>query len=455
MNPVRDTIAAVATAQGRGGVGIVRVSGPLAARIADAICGRTPNPRFAHYGPFLDASGQTLDEGIALYFPGPNSFTGEDVFELQGHGGPVVLDILLRRCMELGARQARPGEFSERAFLNDKLDLAQAEAIADLIEASSEQAARNALRSLQGAFSRRVHSLTEQLIELRIYVEAAIDFPEEEIDFLADGHVLRLLDGVRDNLSTVIREAGQGALLRDGMNVVIAGRPNAGKSSLLNALAGREAAIVTDIAGTTRDVLREHIHIDGMPLHVVDTAGLRDTDDHVEKIGVERALKAITEADRVLLMVDATAPEATDPFALWPEFLDQRPDPAKVTLIRNKADLSGEPVRLDISEDGHVTLSLSARTGDGLDLLREHLKSCMGYQQTFESTFSARRRHLEALRQAGDFLEHGRNQLTLAGAGELLAEDLRQAQHALGEITGAFSSDDLLGRIFSSFCIGK
>jgi tRNA modification GTPase len=455
MNPVRDTIAAVATAQGRGGVGIVRVSGPLAARIADAICGRTPNPRFAHYGPFLDASGQTLDEGIALYFPGPNSFTGEDVFELQGHGGPVVLDILLRRCMELGARQARPGEFSERAFLNDKLDLAQAEAIADLIEASSEQAARNALRSLQGAFSRRVHSLTEQLIELRIYVEAAIDFPEEEIDFLADGHVLRLLDGVRDNLSTVIREAGQGALLRDGMNVVIAGRPNAGKSSLLNALAGREAAIVTDIAGTTRDVLREHIHIDGMPLHVVDTAGLRDTDDHVEKIGVERALKAITEADRVLLMVDATAPEATDPFALWPEFLDQRPDPAKVTLIRNKADLSGEPVRLDISEDGHVTLSLSARTGDGLELLREHLKSCMGYQQTFESTFSARRRHLEALRQTGDYLEHGRNQLTLAGAGELLAEDLRQAQHALGEITGAFSSDDLLGRIFSSFCIGK
>ncbi|MGQ7816476.1 tRNA uridine-5-carboxymethylaminomethyl(34) synthesis GTPase MnmE [Metapseudomonas furukawaii] len=455
MNPVRDTIAAVATAQGRGGVGIVRVSGPLAAQIADAICSRTPNPRFAHYGPFLDASGQTLDEGIALYFPGPNSFTGEDVFELQGHGGPVVLDILLRRCMELGARQARPGEFSERAFLNDKLDLAQAEAIADLIEASSEQAARNALRSLQGAFSRRVHSLTEQLIELRIYVEAAIDFPEEEIDFLADGHVLRLLDGVRDNLSTVIREAGQGALLRDGMNVVIAGRPNAGKSSLLNALAGREAAIVTDIAGTTRDVLREHIHIDGMPLHVVDTAGLRDTDDHVEKIGVERALKAITEADRVLLMVDATAPEATDPFALWPEFLDQRPDPAKVTLIRNKADLSGEPVRLDISEDGHVTLSLSARTGDGLELLREHLKSCMGYQQTFESTFSARRRHLEALRQAGDFLEHGRNQLTLAGAGELLAEDLRQAQHALGEITGAFSSDDLLGRIFSSFCIGK
>lgn len=455
MNAPRETIAAVATAQGRGGVGIVRVSGPQAAHIAQAVAGRQLKPRYAHYGPFHDASGATLDEGLALYFPGPNSFTGEDVLELQGHGGPVVLDLLLRRCLELGARQARPGEFSERAFLNDKLDLAQAEAIADLIEASSEQAARNALRSLQGEFSRRVHALTEKLIQLRIYVEAAIDFPEEEIDFLADGHVLGLLDGVRENLSTVLREAGQGALLREGMTVVIAGRPNAGKSSLLNALAGREAAIVTDIAGTTRDVLREHIHIDGMPLHVVDTAGLRDTDDHVEKIGVERALKAIAEADRVLLVVDATSAESADPFALWPEFLDSRPDPAKVTLIRNKADLSGDTIDLQSSADGHVTLSLSARSGDGLELLREHLKACMGYEQTAESNFSARRRHLEALRQASAHLEHGRNQLTAAGAGELLAEDLRHAQQSLGEITGAFSSDDLLGRIFSSFCIGK
>lgn len=455
MNAVRETIAAVATAQGRGGVGIVRVSGPQAARIAQAIAGRQLQPRHAHYGPFRDAAGDTLDEGLALYFPGPNSFTGEDVLELQGHGGPVVLDLLLRRCLELGARQARPGEFSERAFLNDKLDLAQAEAIADLIEASSEQAARNALRSLQGEFSRRVQGLTEKLIQLRIYVEAAIDFPEEEIDFLADGHVLGLLDGVRENLSTVLREAGQGALLREGMTVVIAGRPNAGKSSLLNALAGREAAIVTEIAGTTRDVLREHIHIDGMPLHVVDTAGLRDTDDHVEKIGVERALKAIEEADRVLLVVDATAAESADPFALWPEFLDSRPDPAKVTLIRNKADLSGDTVDLQTSADGHVTLNLSARSGEGLELLREHLKACMGYEQTAESSFSARRRHLEALRQASSHLEHGRSQLTLAGAGELLAEDLRHAHQALGEITGAFSSDDLLGRIFSSFCIGK
>ncbi|GGU48499.1 tRNA modification GTPase MnmE [Pseudomonas laurentiana] len=456
MNTPRETIAAIATAQGRGGVGIVRISGPLASQAGLSIAGRTLTPRYAHYGPFRGDDGHVIDEGLALYFPGPNSFTGEDVLELQGHGGPVVLDMLLQRCLQLGCRLARPGEFSERAFLNDKLDLAQAEAIADLIEASSAQAARNALRSLQGEFSRRVDKLTERLINLRIYVEAAIDFPEEEIDFLADGHVLSMLDQVRAELSTVLREAGQGALLRDGMNVVIAGRPNAGKSSLLNVLAGREAAIVTDIAGTTRDILREHIHIDGMPLHVIDTAGLRDTDDHVEKIGVERALKAIGEADRVLLVVDSTAPEASDPFALWPEFLDLRPDPAKVTLIRNKADLSGEPITMTHSDDGHVTITLSAKDADmGLDLLREHLKACMGYEQTAESSFSARRRHLEALRQASDNLEHGRAQLTLAGAGELLAEDLRQAQQALGEITGAFSSDDLLGRIFSSFCIGK
>ncbi len=455
MNPNQDTIAAVATATGRGGVGIIRVSGPRARAMAITLGGREPKPRYAHYGPLFADSGVVLDEGLLLFFPGPHSFTGEDVLELQGHGGPVVLDMLLRRCLQLGARMARPGEFSERAFLNDKLDLAQAEAIADLIEASSEQAARNALRSLQGEFSRRVHALTETLIGLRIYVEAAIDFPEEEIDFLADGHVLSQLDAVRQELASVLREAGQGALLRDGMTVVIAGRPNAGKSSLLNALAGREAAIVTDIAGTTRDVLREHIHIDGMPLHVVDTAGLRDTHDQVERIGVERALKAIGEADRILLVVDSTAPEADDPFALWPEFLEQRPDPHKVTLIRNKADLSGETVGLETCTDGHITLTLSARGLEGLDLLREHLKACMGYEQTSEGSFSARRRHLQALQQASASLEHGREQLTVLGAGELLAEDLRMAQQALGEITGAFTPDDLLGRIFSSFCIGK
>jgi tRNA modification GTPase len=455
MTSSADTIVAIATAPGRGGVGIVRVSGPLAGSIAQAVGRRELRPRHAHHGGFHGEAGEVLDEGLLLYFPGPNSFTGEDVLELQGHGGPVVLDMLLQRCIQLGARLARPGEFSERAFLNDKLDLAQAEAIADLIEASSAQAARNAVRSLQGAFSQRVEDLTEQLIQLRIQVEAAIDFPEEEIDFLADGHILSLLEGVRAQLLTVQREAGQGALLRDGMNVVIAGRPNAGKSSLLNALAGRESAIVTDIAGTTRDVLREHIHIDGMPLHVLDTAGLRDTSDAVEQIGVQRALEAIQQADRVLLVVDASAPESADPDQLWPEFFQDRPQPGQVTLIRNKADLVNAAIGMQEDDQGRVGISLSARSGAGIELLREHLKGCMGYQQTAEGSFSARRRHLDALARAEAHLDHGHRQLTEAGAGELLAEDLRQAQQALGEITGAFSPDDLLGRIFSSFCIGK
>ncbi|MBE7928006.1 tRNA uridine-5-carboxymethylaminomethyl(34) synthesis GTPase MnmE [Pseudomonas saudiphocaensis] len=455
MRPDHETIAAVATAPGRGGIGVVRVSGPRAKALAITLTGREPVARHAHYGPFHADDGEVIDEGLMLFFPGPHSFTGEDVLELQGHGGPVVMDMLLRRCVELGARLARPGEFSERAFLNDKLDLAQAEAIADLIEASSAQAALNAVRSLQGEFSRRVHQLTERLIQLRIYVEAAIDFPEEEIDFLADGHVLGLLEGVRGELSTVLREAGQGALLREGMTVVIAGLPNAGKSSLLNALAGREAAIVTDIAGTTRDILREHIHIDGMPLHIIDTAGLRDTDDQVERIGIERAIKAIAEADRILLMVDASTSAIGSDESPWPDFLKTKPDPLRTTLIRNKADLTGEPIGLSTSSNGETVLSLSARSRQGLEVLREHLKTCMGYDQTAESSFSARRRHLDALRQAQQHLDHGHTQLTLAGAGELLAEDLRQAQQALGEITGAFSSDDLLGRIFSSFCIGK
>ncbi|MGN2624788.1 tRNA uridine-5-carboxymethylaminomethyl(34) synthesis GTPase MnmE [Stutzerimonas balearica] len=455
MSHVRETIAAVATAPGRGGVGIVRVSGPRAKPIAITLTGKEPIARHAHYGPFHDDVGEVIDEGIMLFFPGPHSFTGEDVLELQGHGGPVVLDMLLQRCLELGARPARPGEFSERAFLNDKLDLAQAEAIADLIEASSAQAARNAVRSLQGEFSRRVHQLVEQLIALRIYVEAAIDFPEEEIDFLADGHVLTELQELQRSLAQVLREAGQGALLRDGMTVVIAGRPNAGKSSLLNALAGREAAIVTDIAGTTRDVLREHIVIDGMPLHVIDTAGLRETDDQVERIGVQRALGAIEQADRILLVVDASAPEAADPASLWPEFLDCQPPQGKVTVIRNKIDLTGESALLRLADDGQATVAMSVREGEGLELLREHLKACMGFDQTAESSFSARRRHLQALHLADEHLRHGGEQLVGAGAGELLAEDLRLAQQALGEVTGAFSSDDLLGRIFSSFCIGK
>ena len=338
----QDTIAAQATAPGRGGVGIVRVSGPQALRVAREILKFEPSPRSAHFTPFYDDDGQILDEGIALYFPNPNSFTGEDVLELQGHGGPVILDMLQKRIFALGVRQANPGEFSERAFLNDKLDLAQAEAIADLIDSTSEQAARSAQRSLQGAFSRRVNGLVESLIDLRIYVEAAIDFPEEEIDFLNDGKVTGELASITQQLNDVIREAGQGALLRDGMTVVIAGRPNAGKSSLMNVLAGRETAIVTNIAGTTRDVLKEHINIDGMPLHVIDTAGLRETNDRVEQIGVERAFQAIGDADRVLLMVDSSSTSATHGHDIWPEFADRLPNRQKLTIIRNKIDLTGE-----------------------------------------------------------------------------------------------------------------
>lgn len=449
-----DTIAAIATAPGRAGVGMVRVSGPRARTIAEQILGFAPRPRYAHYGPFRDADGTVLDEGIGLFFPNPHSFTGEDVFELQGHGGTVILDLLLRAVCEQGARLARPGEFSERAFLNDKLDLAQAEAIADLIESSSEQAARCAVRSLQGAFSQRIDALVEALTHLRIYVEAAIDFPEEEIDFLADGKVAADLQGIRADLDTIQREAQQGTILRDGMSVVIAGRPNAGKSSLLNALAGREAAIVTAIEGTTRDVLREHIHIDGMPLHIIDTAGLRDSPDEVEQIGIARAWEEIRQADRILLMVDATTTDETEPHRLWPDFIDQLPASAPVTVIRNKVDLSGEQVGFTEADPAPV-LRLAARSGEGLELLRDHLKTCMGYASTTEGGFLARRRHLVALEKAAGSLQDGQAQLDGFGAGELLAEDLRMAADALGEITGTMTPDDLLGKIFSSFCIGK
>ncbi|MBZ9566875.1 tRNA uridine-5-carboxymethylaminomethyl(34) synthesis GTPase MnmE [Modicisalibacter tunisiensis] len=449
-----DTIAALATPPGRGGVGIIRVSGPACRAIAEAVIGHCPAPRHARYGAFLGAAGQVVDEGIALFFPGPHSFTGEDVLELQGHGGPVLMDMLLERCVTLGARLARPGEFSERAFLNDKLDLAQAEAIADLIDASSRAAAENALRSLQGAFSERVSTLVDSLIELRMYVEAAIDFPEEEIDFLADGHVAGKLATIRDELETVRRSASQGALLREGMNVVIAGRPNAGKSSLLNALTEQDTAIVTDIAGTTRDVLREHIHLDGMPLHVIDTAGLRDTPDAVERIGVQRAWEEIEKADRVLLLVDAATTQATDPMAIWPEFVSRLADPGRLTLVRNKIDTLGENAGIDLSTTPPV-IRLSAKTGAGVDNLKDHLKSVMGYSATTEGRFSARRRHLDALERAGEALDNGAAQLEGMGAGELLAEDLRAAQQALGEITGEFSADDLLGKIFGEFCIGK
>src|SRR5690554_2806012 len=451
-----ETITAIATAPGQAGVGIVRVSGPLAKNIATTMLGYTPKPRYAHYGAFLDQSGELIDEGIGLFFPNPHSFTGEDVFELQGHGGTIILDVLLREVCQLGARLARPGEFSERAFLNDKLDLAQAEAIADLIESSSEQAARCAVRSMQGVFSRRIDELVESVTHLRIYVEAAIDFPEEEIDFLADGKVGADLQGLLQQVEQILSEAQQGTILRDGMKVVIAGRPNAGKSSLLNALAGREAAIVTAIEGTTRDVLREHIHIDGMPLHIIDTAGLRDSPDEVEQIGIARAWDEIRQADRILLMVDATTTDKTEPHEIWPDFIDQLPASAPVTVIRNKVDLTGE--RVGISAEPHQTapvIRLAAKGAEGLDILRNHLKDCIGFASTTEGGFLARRRHLDALERARDSLLQGQTQLEGYGAGELLAEDLRAAQDALGEITGHLTPDDLLGKIFSSFCIGK
>lgn len=450
-----DTIAALATAPGRAGVGIIRISGPATKAVAQAILHKLPKARYADYLPFYAADKQILDQGIAMFFPGPNSFTGEDILELQGHGGPVLLDMLLKQVLaQPNVRIARPGEFSERAFLNDKLDLAQAEAIADLIDASSEQAARSAMQSLQGEFSRRIHELVEKVIHLRMYVEAAIDFPDEEIDFLSDGKVAADLAEIIDYLATVKKQAMQGSILREGMKVVIAGRPNAGKSSLLNALAGREAAIVTDIAGTTRDVLREHIHIDGMPLHIIDTAGLREATDQVEQIGIERAWQEIAQADRVLFMVDGTTTNDTDPHAIWPDFIDRLPANLGVTVIRNKADLTGEPMTPDLSSSTPV-YRLSAKTGVGIDALREHLKQCIGFDASTEGSFLARRRHLDALDRAAEHLSIGQEQLHSYIAGEILAEELRLTQQHLNEITGEFSSDDLLGRIFSSFCIGK
>ncbi|MDE1329971.1 tRNA uridine-5-carboxymethylaminomethyl(34) synthesis GTPase MnmE [Vibrio aestuarianus] len=450
-----DTIVAQATAPGRGGVGIIRVSGPQAAQVALEVTGKTLKPRYAEYLPFKHQDGSELDQGIALYFPNPHSFTGEDVLELQGHGGPVVMDMLIKRILALsGVRAARPGEFSERAFLNDKMDLTQAEAIADLIDASSEEAAKSALQSLQGQFSKRIHTLVESLIHLRIYVEAAIDFPEEEIDFLADGKVAGDLQTIIDNLAAVRKEANQGAIMREGMKVVIAGRPNAGKSSLLNALSGKDSAIVTDIAGTTRDVLREHIHIDGMPLHIIDTAGLREASDEVEKIGIERAWDEITQADRVLFMVDGTTTDATDPKEIWPDFVDRLPDNIGMTVIRNKVDQTKEELGI-CHVNAPTLIRLSAKTGGGVDALRTHLKECMGFAGGNEGGFMARRRHLDALERAAEHLSIGQQQLEGYMAGEILAEELRLSQQHLNEITGEFSSDDLLGRIFSSFCIGK
>jgi tRNA modification GTPase len=445
-----DTIAAAATAPGRGGIGVIRVSGPRVIPIAHELLGELPTARHAALRIFRDADGEMLDGGIAIYFPAPASFTGEDVLELHGHGGPVVMDMLLTRIVGLGARLAQPGEFSRRAFLNEKIDLAQAEAIADLIDSGSTEAARAALRSLQGEFSDAVHSLTEAVTETRMHVEAAIDFPDEEVDLLADTALRERVEHALNLCSRIAATARQGALLRDGMTVVIAGRPNAGKSSLLNRLAGYDAAIVTEIAGTTRDVLRERIHIDGMPLHILDTAGLRDEADVVEAEGIRRAQAEMTRADRILYVIDAT--RALDEEAMRAETA-LLPEKVPVTWVFNKIDLAGGHPRLQQTEPPRVFLSVT--TGDGVDLLRDHLKESVGYQGADAGTVSARRRHLEALNRAHAHLLQASRQLLEHRAGELMAEELRLAQQCLAEVTGEFTPDDLLTRIFSSFCIGK
>ena len=441
-----DTIAAIATPAGRGSVGVVRVSGNSVKQVANTLLGEVPKPRTAVFRSFLDAKKQAIDEGIALYFPAPHSFTGEDILELQGHGGPVVMDMLLRAVLSLGVRLARPGEFSERAFLNEKLDLAQAEAIADLIESHTEQAARCAARSLQGEFSGQIHQLVEMVIELRTHVEAALDFPEEEIDFLADSALLKRLEGCQRQLDSVMQKAQQGSLLREGMRLVIAGCPNVGKSTLLNRLAGDDAAIVSDIPGTTRDVMHREIQVDGMPVKVIDTAGLRSSTDPIEQEGIRRAWSEINAADLLLLLVDASSGYAE------PEHVIMRNMPKRIPVVRvwNKIDLVRKKPGLHDDE-----VFLSAKTGAGIDSLIERLKYQVGYRGYTEGVFLARRRHLEALESAAKAMAQAIDQLQTWHAGELVAEELRTAQQALGEITGEFSSEDLLGRIFASFCIGK
>ena len=467
-----DPIAAIATAPGRGAVGIVRVSGKGLGVLVEAVCGRTLRPREATYLPFRDAVGQPIDQGLALFFPAPHSYTGEDVLELQAHGGPVVLQLLLARCLEAGAqahpatgqpalpglRVAQPGEFTERAFLNDKIDLAQAEAIADLIDASTTAAARSASRSLTGAFSHEIHALRDALIHLRMLVEATLDFPEEEIDFLRKADARGQLSNLKQTLSQVMQRARQGALLREGIKVVIAGQPNAGKSSLLNALAGAELAIVTPIAGTTRDKVQQTIQIEGVPLHIIDTAGLRDSDDEVERIGIARAWDEIAGADVVLFLHDLARRDAMDYRAadavIESTLAEKLPSSVPVIDVWNKVDCV--PGAAQPASAGRAAVHLSAHTGEGLDALRRILLEVAGWQSAPEGVYIARARHVQALRTVQQHLEEAAAQLDALGpALDLLAEELRLAQNALSSITGEFSSDDLLGVIFSSFCSGK
>ena len=451
---LRDTIAAIATAPGRGAVGVIRVSGPNVPQIALSIIGNLPAPRIAQVAHFLGSDGTPLDRGLALYFPAPASYTGEHVLELQGHGGVLVLDSLLQRLLGLGCRMARPGEFSERAFLNGKIDIAQAEAIADLIDAGSAAAARAAVRSMQGEFSGHIDELQAQITELRMLVEAAIDFPDEELDFVPGSELGRRIAKIFMSFDAIGAAARQGALLREGLNVVIAGKPNAGKSSLLNKLAGDDIAIVTDQPGTTRDVLRQQVHLDGLPLNLIDTAGLRTSADAVEAEGVRRARAELKRADRVLYILDAAVPDGESSTSDLAAELSELPQGVPVTLIFNKIDLSGGEPKVDESRDP-PRVFLSARTGAGLDLLRAHLKNRAGYRSGDAGALSARRRHLDALDRARACVVQAAQILTETRAFELFAEELRRAQMALGEITGEVSSDDLLGEIFSSFCIGK
>ena len=457
-----DTIAAIATAAGKGGIGIVRLSGPKSLAIAKQLTQTALSPRHALFSSFIDRNLEKIDEGIALYFPRPHSFTGEDVVELQGHGGAVVLNLLLAETVRLGARIARPGEFSERAFLNDKIDLIQAEAIADIIESRSETAARSAMRSLSGEFSKQIHTLTNAITKLRVYVEAAIDFPEEEVDFVSDGYVLNELTELIKTIDAIWRQAKQGSLIRDGVSVVIIGKPNAGKSSLLNLLAGDDLAIVNQRAGTTRDILREDIQIDGLPLRIIDTAGLRDSDDEIEQEGIRRAKKEIEKADIILFMRDAVAegllPEDSKKTieSIYKELSSFEITPLESTsfiVVNNKIDMSGALASVN-TNDYFTEVSLSAKTGDGFNFFTESLKTLCGFSDS-ENNFVARSRHIEAIDNARSYILAGKKQLLENQAGELLAEDLRQAQNYLGMITGKVSSDDLLGEIFSSFCIGK
>ena len=446
----KDTIAAIATAPGRGGVGVIRISGSNLLPFAFALTGKTPRPRYATLADFKATDGSTIDTGLLLYFPNPHSFTGEDVLELQGHGGPVVLQLLLARCLDLGARLAEPGEFSRRAFLNGKMDLAQAEAVADLIDAATASAARSAVRSLQGEFSRAIGELNEELINLRMLVEATLDFPEEDIDFLKAADAFGRLERLQRKLAEIFDRAGQGKLLQAGLHVVLAGQPNVGKSSLLNRLAGDDLAIVTPIAGTTRDALRSTIQIEGIPLHIIDTAGLRETDDEVERIGIERSWKEIERSDVVLLLVDSrTGVTEADR-----EILERLPKNLQRITIYNKIDLAGRPSERHDEADG-VAISLSAKANQGIDLLRQELLRIAGWHQT-EDVFIARERHLRALATAQEHVAGARSVVeSVLPALELFAEELRLAQQALGEITGEFTADDLLGVIFSRFCIGK